>query len=92
VDPLSVEAGPPVLNLQRFGYHEQPTAFVLTFSSALDPTPAENSHNYTLLTVLKNGHVGKTIAIVSAVYNPLTDPVTLHPLGGFISFNTISWW
>ena len=42
VEPLTVQQGIPVLppsvtSLERFGFHAQPTAFVLTFSSALDP-------------------------------------------------------
>jgi hypothetical protein len=66
--------------LQRFGFHAQPTEFVLTFSSALDPTRARDRHNYTLRSVGPKGHVGERIPIVAAVYNPLADTVTLHPV------------
>jgi hypothetical protein len=71
---------PAVTSLQRFGYHEQPTLFVLTFSSALDPTRAQDPNNYTLRPIGVDGHLGKRIRIVSAVYNPVAHTVTLHPV------------
>ena len=37
VTPASQVAAPTVQNLQRFGFHAQPTIFVLSFSTALDP-------------------------------------------------------
>jgi hypothetical protein len=83
VEPLTVQRGPAisptVLALQRFGYHAQPTEFVLTFSSALDPTRADNPRNYTLTPIGENGPRGRRIPIISAVYNPVADTVTLHP-------------
>jgi hypothetical protein len=50
------------------------TAVVLTFSAALDPTTAEDVRNYRIV-----GPAGRRIAINSAVYNPTTNAVTLHP-------------
>jgi hypothetical protein len=84
VEPLTVQQGtsvapPSVVLLQRFGYHEHPTAFVLTFSSDLDVMRAEDLHNYTLRSVGPLGHLGQRIPIVAAVYNPLANTVTLHP-------------
>jgi hypothetical protein len=76
VTPL---APPSVTSFQRFGFHEMPTAFVLTFSSALDPTRAQDPTNYTLRPIGSDGHLGGRIAIVSAVYNPVAHTVTLHP-------------
>ena len=77
---LATPAIPPtVTSLQRFGYHEQPTEFVLTFSSALDPARAQDVQNYTLVPIDSRGHAGRKIRIVSAVYDPLTLTVTLHP-------------
>jgi hypothetical protein len=83
VEPLTVGQGkvapPSVLSLDRFGFHAQPTEFVLTFSSALDPARAQDPHNYKLKPVHPDGRfVGKT-RIVAAVYDPLTFTVTLHP-------------
>ncbi len=72
-------APPTVTSLLRFGFHAQPTAFVLTFSSALDPTRAQDTQNYTLTPVGPHGHVGARIRIAAAVYNPLTHAVSLHP-------------
>jgi hypothetical protein len=72
-------APPAVTSLQRFGYHAQPTEFVLTFSSALDPARAQDVHNYTLAPIGPHGRLGRQIRIVSAVYNSATRTVTLHP-------------
>jgi hypothetical protein len=66
--------------LRRFGYHAQPTEFVLTFSSALDPARAQDPNNYILRPIGADGHLGKRIRIVSAVYNPIAHTVTLHPV------------
>jgi hypothetical protein len=84
VEPLTVTTAPPfdiapsVISLQRFGFHAQPTKLVLTFTSALDPTRAQDPLNYKLKPIGPNGHVGKRIRITSAVYDPLSQTVTLH--------------
>jgi uncharacterized repeat protein (TIGR01451 family) len=72
-------APPTVLSLQRFGFHAQPTEFVLTFNSALDPARAQDVQNYNLAPVGRSGHPGKQIKIVSVAYAPLTMTVTIHP-------------
>jgi uncharacterized repeat protein (TIGR01451 family) len=72
-------AAPSVTSLKRFGFHAQPTEFVLAFSSALDPARAQDPNNYTLKPVGPHGHLGARIRIVAAVYHPLTHTVTLHP-------------
>jgi uncharacterized repeat protein (TIGR01451 family) len=72
-------APPSVTSLQRFGFHAQPTEFVLTFSSALDPLRAQDPHNYKLKPVGPHGHVVGNTRIVAAVYNPFAHTVTLHP-------------
>jgi uncharacterized repeat protein (TIGR01451 family) len=77
--PTPAPVPPTVSSLQRFGFHEQPTEFVLTFSSALDPARAQNVHNYSLAPIGPGGRLGKEIRIVSAVYDPRTRTVTLHP-------------
>ena len=78
---LATPAIPPtVTSLRRFGFHEQPTEFVLTFSSALDPTRAQDVKNYTLVPIDSRGHTGREIRIVSAVFDPFTLKVTLHPV------------
>jgi uncharacterized repeat protein (TIGR01451 family) len=70
---------PTVTSLRRFGFHAQPTQFVLTFSSALDPARAEDIRNYTLAPIGPRGHLGAHIRLVSAVYDPLTNTVAIHP-------------
>ena len=52
----------------------QPTSLVLTFSSALDPTPAQNVNNYQILT-----SQGVAIPVSSAVYDASALTVTLSP-------------
>jgi uncharacterized repeat protein (TIGR01451 family) len=77
---VTTNLGPPtVLSLQRFGFHKQPTTFVLTFNSALDPARAQDVQNYNLAPISPSGHLGKEIKIVSVVYAPLTMTVTIHP-------------
>ena len=78
VPPVTVPA-PTVASLQRFGFHEQPTQFVLTFTSALDPARAQDIRNYTLAPIGPKGHLGHKIRLVSAVYDPRTLTVAIHP-------------
>jgi hypothetical protein len=67
-------AAPTVVSLVRFGFHEQPTTLVLTFSTAMATAPAENVNNYSILT-----SSGATIPISSAVYDATNFTVTLSP-------------
>ena len=69
-----VVAPPTVVSLVRFGFHMQQTSLVLTFSSALDATPAANVNNYQIMT---SG--GVVIPVRSAVDDPATLTVTLFP-------------
>ena len=62
------------MSLVRFGFHVQQTSLVLTFSSALDPTPAQNVNNYQIATA-----DGTVIPVTSAVYDPTALTVTLIP-------------
>jgi len=66
--------GPEVTEVQRFGYHMMPTTLVLTFDQALDPATAQDAHNYRII-----GPHGRTIRVKSAVYDPRTLTVILHP-------------
>ena len=67
-------APPTVASLVRFGFHMQQTSLVLTFSTALNPTPAQDVNNYQILTMN-----GTAIPISSAVYDPANLTVTLVP-------------
>ena len=69
-------AGPMVTNLQRFGYHGQPTKFVLTFDQPLNPTSAQDVHNYQIVPMTGAGS-GSPIPLSSAVYNSSNHTVTL---------------
>jgi uncharacterized repeat protein (TIGR03803 family) len=66
--------GPHVTNVQRFGFHAQPTILVLQFNEALDPTRAQNVANYQIV-----GPNGVPVAITSAVYDATADTVSLSP-------------
>ena len=80
-----VATAPAVVSMQRFGFHMQPTAVVLTFSSALDAARAENVNNYRIVAMGRNGRTaasgGKVTPVRAAVYNPATLTVTLYTRG-----------
>ena len=70
----SAAVAPTVVSLVRYGFHAQPTTLVLTFSSALDATSAQNINNYQIMT-----SSGTMIPITSAVYDPSNFTVTVSP-------------
>ena len=71
------------MSLLRFGFHEQPTSLVLTFSSTLDATLAQNVNNYQIVTLGRRGRFGNLVdhvtRVSAAVYDPATFTVTLYP-------------
>ena len=69
---------PTVVRLQRFGFHYQPTIYVLTFSTGLDPARAHDVANYRLAPVFGR-RLGRDIPITAAIYDPVADTVTLKP-------------
>ncbi len=73
VPPSSVD-GPTVDSVLRYGYHMMATTVELTFDQALDAVTAQDDSNYRII-----GPAGKVIAIKSAIYDPATLTVTLHP-------------
>jgi hypothetical protein len=62
---------PTMTNLQRFGFHAQPTMLVLTFSAALDAGRAQNVANHT---VTSGSH---PFTATAAVYNQTSRTLTL---------------
>lgn len=68
-------AGPTVTSVTRYGYHWMPTELVVGLSTALDPTRAQSTANYSL----RIAGTSISIPIVSARYNPTTHQVTLLP-------------
>jgi hypothetical protein len=72
------QPAPVVEGLQRFGFHAQPTTFVLGFSTALAPASAEDVANYRLNPILGH-HLGQAIPIKAAIYDPVARTVKLHP-------------
>ncbi len=83
VTPPTVNAPPPVIILRRFGFHAQPTILVLSFGTPLDPSRAQDVSNYRIVTLGGPGRgglrVGRSIGVLTAVYDPLALSVTLRP-------------
>ena len=76
------KTSPTVVLLQRYGFHHQPTILVLTFSTPLDPTTAQDKSNYQIVALGSRGEAGAfrgyTSQVTEAVYNSATMTVTLH--------------
>jgi hypothetical protein len=77
-----INVAPAVVNVQRFGFHEQPSVLVVTFSMPLDSAQALNAANYRIVTVGGPGRGGSlrghVTRVGSVVYNALAQTVTLH--------------
>jgi hypothetical protein len=75
--------GPTVLALKRYGYHDQPTYLVLSFSSPLNAASARSLANYTITEIVhgrgRHGHPIK-VKVGSAIYDPSTNTVTLSTI------------
>ena len=69
--------GPQVTSVVRYGYHKQPTYFVITFNMALDAASAQLVSNYTVVDWQIVGLIGQKITVKSATYNAATHAVTL---------------
>ncbi len=73
------QTAPTVVSLQRLGFHEQPTALVLTFSEPLDPARAQDLGNYQLILIAHGGRLHHPLRLFGAVYDATSRTVTLHP-------------
>jgi parallel beta-helix repeat protein len=71
---VSAGDGPTITSVRRYGYHMRPTTVDLAFDQALDATTAQDVDDYRII-----GPAGRVIAIKSAVYDPATLTVILHP-------------
>ena len=80
---LAVVVPPPsVIELQRLGVHLQPTRLVLTFNRPMNAATVQNARNYLLYPIDPNGFARpfvQPIPLVSAVYDPVHQTVTLTP-------------
>ena len=74
VKTASMVDGPKIVSLLRYGYHMMPTTLVLSFDEALEAVTAQDAKVYHII-----GPAGRVIGIKSAVYDPATLTVTLHP-------------
>ena len=75
-------ASPAVVDLQRFGFHEQSTILLVTFDMPLDAAQARDLRNYRIVTMGGPGRGGSLHGHVThvrnAVYNAAAQTVTLH--------------
>jgi IPT/TIG domain len=69
--------GPRVTGAVRYGYHAQPTYFVIYFNMPLDRASAQLASNYSVVAWKIVGLIGQTSPVKSATYNAKTDTVTL---------------
>ena len=65
-------AGPMVTDLQRYGYHDQPTKFVLTFDQPLNPTAAQDLSNYRIVPMTGAGRVPRSRSPRRSTMRPTT--------------------
>ena len=73
-NPSQFTDGPRITTVSRYGIHWMPTTVVLSFNQPLDPASAQDVTNYIIID--PHGH---RVPISSAVYDPATLTVTLHP-------------
>ena len=74
VADVAINGVTQVTDVARFGFHAQPTFVLLSFNSPLDAITAQNALNYQIV-----GPAGRRITILRAIYDPVTDTVTLVP-------------
>jgi hypothetical protein len=68
---------PMVVDVTRTGVHLQKTRVVVTFDGPLDPAMAEDVRNYRISSIGPDGRFSRPDRVVSAVYDPTTNSVTL---------------
>jgi hypothetical protein len=72
-----VKVCPTVVNVERFGVHEQPMHIVVTFSGQVNSEQAENINNYHFYRRGPDGRFNVPVRVTSAAYDPATNSVTL---------------
>ena len=75
--------GPTAISVLRYGFHAQPTSFVVQFDADLDPTRANDAANYVLVGPGLDGRLGtrddRTIRVRSVVHDASNRSVTINP-------------
>jgi uncharacterized repeat protein (TIGR01451 family) len=83
VQPTAPGNGPTVTNVQRFGFHMQPTHLVMTFSGPLAAAPAADPRNFLVVAHGADGKFGtrddRIIRIISAQLDSTGSVLTLVP-------------
>jgi hypothetical protein len=81
---IQAAAAPVVTRVGRYGYHAQPTVFVVTYSQPMTEQSATNLSNYSLVMAGRDGIFGtrddRNVPLRSAVYDAQTNGVTLIPM------------
>ncbi len=81
---VQAAAAPVVTGLARYGYHQQPSILVATFSQDMDPQSASRLSNYVLVSAGKDGRFGtrddRGVPLASAIYDTATKTVSLSPV------------
>ncbi|MFM1802658.1 MAG: hypothetical protein RJA81_2010 [Planctomycetota bacterium] len=81
---VQAAAAPVITNVSRYGYHAQPTVFVVTYSQPMTEQSATNLSNYSLVMAGRDGIFGtrddRKVPLRSAVYDTQTNGVTLIPM------------
>jgi hypothetical protein len=81
--PSFNQGGPALQDVQRLGFHRQPTQTTLTFNEPLNPSSAVTLSNYEIIATSPDGRFGtrddRAIRIKSARYDATTNTVTLNP-------------
>ena len=79
----TLDSGPQVISVQRYGFHAQPTSIVITFNQDMNPTTTSNVNAYQILAPGPDRVPGTAddvnVPISSATYNAATRTVTLVP-------------
>ena len=81
---VQAAAAPVVTNLARYGYHGQPTFFVVSYSQAMEPKSAANTSNYQLVMAGRDGIFGTRddlrVAIKRVAYNSANQSSLIEPV------------
>ncbi|MBI1324184.1 hypothetical protein GC170_13500 [bacterium] len=80
---VQAAAAPVVTGLARYGYHQQPSILVVSFSQDMDSQSASRLSNYLLVSAGRDGRFGtrddRGVPLASAIYDTSTRTVTLSP-------------
>ena len=84
IGAFELQLPPVVLEVERHGFHHQPTTLVVTFSQPMDATRAGSTASYRLVWAGPDERIGthedRVIPIVSVTYDAALNAVALRPI------------